>query len=236
MLSRIHQKLGTAGFIVAIVALVAALSGTALAALSGSEKKEVKKIATKIAKKYAGKPGPAGPKGATGPAGPAGAKGATGPKGATGAKGATGPKGATGAKGAAGAAGATGATGPEGSPWTVGGVLPEGETLSGAWAANGAGAFGFMIEDISFNIPLSEAPTVKYVPAKEEKSEPTEECPGSWQEPTAEPGFLCIYEQMRLGGAAPELGNGAEPWGINMLFFTEEKAMVAFGSWAVTAE
>ena len=59
MIERIHQKLGTAGFVIAIVALIAALGGTALAAakLNGTQKKEVEKIA----KKYAGKPGAAGP-------------------------------------------------------------------------------------------------------------------------------------------------------------------------------
>ncbi|MBA3867401.1 MAG: hypothetical protein H0X42_13840 [Solirubrobacterales bacterium] len=49
-ISRIHQKLGTAGFIISIVALVAALGGGAYAAsggLSGKQKKEVEKIAKK---------------------------------------------------------------------------------------------------------------------------------------------------------------------------------------------
>jgi hypothetical protein len=48
MLRRVHQKLGTAGFVISIVALVAALGGGAYAAsgsLSGKQKQEVSKIA-----------------------------------------------------------------------------------------------------------------------------------------------------------------------------------------------
>jgi len=98
VISRIHQKLGTAGFIISIVALVAALTGGAYAAsggLSGKQKKEVEKIA----KKYAGKPG------APGAAGPAGAKGDPGAAGANGTDGASGDKGEKGDPGAKGAQG-----------------------------------------------------------------------------------------------------------------------------------
>ncbi|HEU5063123.1 MAG TPA: hypothetical protein VFT79_08245 [Solirubrobacterales bacterium] len=85
MLSRLHNKLGTAGLVVSIVALVAALTGAAYAAdkLSSQEKKEVKKIA----KKFAGKRGPQGPQGLPGPAGPAGPAGNNGANGADGADG-----------------------------------------------------------------------------------------------------------------------------------------------------
>ena len=59
MFSKLHERLGTAGFVVAIVALVAALAGTAFAAagLNGKQKKEVK-----IRQAVRGKPGsrPAG--------------------------------------------------------------------------------------------------------------------------------------------------------------------------------
>jgi hypothetical protein len=92
MISRIHGKLGTAGFIISIVALVAALGGGAYAAsggLTGKQKKEVEKIA----KKYAGKPGATG---ATGAAGAKGDSGAAGAKGDTGAKGETGAPGSNG--------------------------------------------------------------------------------------------------------------------------------------------
>ena len=73
MFSRMHNKLGTAGLLVAIVALVFAMVGGAYAAkgaLTGKQKKEV----TKIAKKYAGKPGAQGPQGPAGLVGPKGAQ------------------------------------------------------------------------------------------------------------------------------------------------------------------
>ena len=66
--------------------------------------------------------GPAGPKGATGPAGaigPKGATGATGTKGETGTTGATGTKGATGTTGETGPKGETGATGAHAEDGTV---------------------------------------------------------------------------------------------------------------------
>ncbi len=153
----IREPFGKAGLTVAIVALVFAMVGGAFAAagLNGKQKKEV----TKIAKKYAGKPGSAGPQGAAGPAGPQGPAGAPGPKGDTGAKGDTGTAGANGKSVETGTAtagecptggatvqvasepatkkkicnGAAGAPGPEGDPWTAGGTLPSGETETGAW-------------------------------------------------------------------------------------------------------
>ncbi|HEX4753833.1 MAG TPA: hypothetical protein VH268_13105, partial [Solirubrobacterales bacterium] len=65
------------GLIVACCAVLLACAGGAFAAgsFSGPQKKAIGKIATKVAKKYAGKRGPAGP------AGPAGAAGAAGPAG-----------------------------------------------------------------------------------------------------------------------------------------------------------
>ena len=91
MLSRLRERLGIAGLIVAVVALVAAVGGTALAAsgaLTGKQKKEV----NKIAKSYQGK----------GPAGPQGPAGANGTNGSNGKDGAAGNPGAPGAPGAAG--------------------------------------------------------------------------------------------------------------------------------------
>ena len=126
MFTRITDRFGTAGLIVAMIALIAALSGAAYAAkggggLTGKQKKEVEKIA----KKYAGKPGAPG---AAGPAGPAGNAGAAG------AKGDKGDKGDPGEPGAKGATGAQGIQGIPGNPWTAGGVLPPGETETGTWA------------------------------------------------------------------------------------------------------
>jgi hypothetical protein len=204
MFNRIHQKLGTAGFIISIVALVAALGGGAYAAsggLNGKQKKEVEKIA----KKYAGKPGKNGAPGATGPAGPAGAKGDTGGAGATGATG-------------TGATGPQGPQGPKGEPGETGftATLPAGETETGTWSfAKGSGInLGQGIPAaISFSIPLAlplgESQVHLIAKSGEElvfnegtfevEEVPPTKCgialtpPGTVEDPAAAPGDLCVY-------------------------------------------
>lgn len=130
MFSKLHESLGTAGLVVAIVALVVALTGTAFAANKFITKKE----AIKIAKRYAGKNGAPG---AQGPAGPPGAAGAAGEKGATGS---TGPE------------GEVGPTGPAGTE------LLAGQTETGTWGFSGINEFG-PVAMISFPLRLSEQPT-----------------------------------------------------------------------------
>jgi len=177
LISRIHQKLGTAGFVISIVALMAALGGGAYAAsggLNGKQKKEVEKIA----KKFAGKPGAPGSPGSTGPAGPAGAKGDGG------------------AAGAPGAPGKEGKEGKEGSPWTAGGVLPSGKSETGVitWGPPATGQTEAFIP-VSFAIPLSEAVAVHFL----EPGDSTAECPGTQEVPEAVAGNLCIYKVSGFG-------------------------------------
>lgn len=172
MFSKVHDRLGTAGLVVAIVALVAALTGTAFAAagLTGQQKKEVKSIA----KRYAGK---RGPQGAPGPKGDTGATGAPGKDGSNGAQGTAGvsPTGTafTGSKTVGstscteGGIEYTGATtnlvcnGKKGSPWTAGGTLPANATETGAWTLPHVGTdavpagLGTVNVPISFSIPLA---------------------------------------------------------------------------------
>jgi hypothetical protein len=191
MISKLHQRLGTAGFAIAIIALIAALGGSAYAAagLSGKQKKEVEKIS----KKFAGKKGAVGAVGSVGPAGPAG------PAGAAGAKG---DAGAAGAAGATGREGPEGEPGEEGSPWTAGGVLPVGSTETGTWAAFIEGEEG--VTAISFAIPLAKKPTQVVVPVGGTE---TAHCdngtgdPASANNPEAKPGFLCIFIGSAVGDA-----------------------------------
>ncbi|MGE0067559.1 MAG: hypothetical protein AB7T48_09430 [Solirubrobacterales bacterium] len=226
MFSRIHQKLGTAGFVIAIVALVMAMAGGAYAAqqaLNGKQKKEVEKIA----KKYAGKNGKNGAAGAQGPAGPAGPKGdagAAGAAGTAGAKGATGVTGATGA-GATGPTGpaGTGATGPTGATGSTGQTgftetLPSGKTETGTWAHVGEGEFEPAAEaggsklaviPISFPIPLSADIAGSNI-QKNPANFPTgasageiENCPGSASDPKANAGFFCLYNTVAWQGEEP---------------------------------
>jgi len=226
MLSRAHNKLGTAGLVVAVVALIAALTGAAFAAggLTKAQEKQVKKIAKKYAGKR-GKPGPAGPAGPAGPQGLAGAAGDKGDKGETGAKGPEGPE------------------GPEGSPWTAGGVLPEGQTETGAWGLNSAGAaIEFPFDDISFNIPLENKPKYVFIKASEEPAAAAAKgCPGSAENPEADPGKLCVYadveekvvtfpEEETAGGLPKTYRTGA------VFLAVIQNEGVAVGTWAVTAE
>lgn len=193
MISRIHDRLGTAGFVLAIVALMVALSGGAYAAqagLSGKQKKEVKSIAQTEAKKFA----------KAGPAGPAGANGKDGSNGSNGAKGDTGAQGSPGAKGDTGAQGPkgdTGAQGPKGDPWTPDGTLPAGATETGTWRfqIRGTTPEGLELVPLSFPIPLSteDAEAMSFKAIKKEPVVPDVNCPGTVTNPQAIPGYLCVY-------------------------------------------
>jgi hypothetical protein len=245
MLYRLHEKLGTAGFVISIVALLAALGGGAYAAsggLTGKQNKEVAKIAQKEAKKFAGKRGAPGPQG---PAGPAGAKGDIGAKGDTGPTGGSGP---------------TGPQGPQGEPGESTFVenLPPGATETGSWAI---GKFspeqeveGLPLEfPISFPAPLPEgegfseggaAAEVKVV-FMETGETPNANCPGSAEEPLAAEGMICVYQSFGFGATLtsaanvePETGQtnkGAGRRGVALIFTALEEFGSMGGTWAVTA-
>ena len=232
MFSKLHERLGTAGLIVAVIALVAALAGTAFAAagLNSKQKKEVKKITKKFAK--AGPAGPVGPAGAKGDAGAQGPIGLTGPE---------------------------GKRGPEGSPWTAGGTLPSGATETGTWGGavnkikykenetTGAleevvgGAVAMM--PISIPIPTAETPEPILVKPTE-TSAPG--CPGLDSEgtPQAEEGKLCVYAAALFGLTSNEgffdptkqFVPGAAPSGTVFFFECGGAECFAYGTWAVTAE
>jgi hypothetical protein len=228
MFNRIHQKLGTAGFIISIVALVAALGGGAYAAsggLTGKQKKEVTKIAQTEAKKFAGK---------TGATGPAGANGANGAKGDTGAAG------LTGAEGKQGPEGKPGKEGEEGSPWTLGGVLPANATETGTWLLESPTASNELFAPISITIPLKSGLTsgkVHFVTV----GDTTSSCTGSLQHPTAPAGEMCIYENEEPHGVVfknvqlPEIETtGVSPYGALIAFKEVQANALVSGTWAVT--
>jgi hypothetical protein len=222
MVSRIHDKLGTAGFVIAIVALIAALTGVAFAA-GGLTKKQEKQV-TKIAKKYAGEDGATGPQG---------------PKGDPGAKGDTGPEGKQGAPGKDGEAGFCSAGNPEC-------ILPSGATMTGSWAAASPGAaptgepakeFHQAWDAISFPLRVSPAPGEPHY--LENGAEPTEECPGNAENPSAASGNVCFYAGGVLfnGGTGPSFTQPDPSSGVVVKFtpvdFTVRTQV--FGTWAVTA-
>ena len=250
MLQSLHQKLGTAGFVISIVALVAALGGGAYAAsshLSGKQKKEVANIAKHQAKKFGkqgkrGKNGQNGLNGANGAVGPVGLPGAGGPQGLPGAKGADGATGAAGAQGANGANGEEGPEGPEGAEGETGftETLPSEQTETGTYAAGQLTKAGAVFVPLSFPIPLAANVDVHFLAAG---ATPTAECPSGPAEPAAAPGNLCVYETTGFGltyeaAENPETGEQEEEAGQTgaSLNFTGVEFASSRGTWAVTAE
>lgn len=236
MISRIHSKLGTAGLVVAIAALVVALTGVAVAAtgLNSKQKKEVKKIA----KQFAGEDG------APGAVGPPGAKGDPGQKGDPGNEGKQGVQGVPGQDGEDGAC-------SEQNPVCT---LPSEATETGAWAVGFSGSAAPQLLGVSFNLSLEAAPVVHVINKEgkeklfipevgfEEIDQPA--CPGTVEEPEAEPGVLCVYTKVEdkiLGGGfeTPESTfdqNVAYPTGAVVSFIPTSPGASAYGTWAVTAE
>lgn len=219
MISRIHNRLGTAGFVVAIVALVAALSGAAIAAgggkLTPTQKKEVTKIAQKEAKKFPGPAGPAGAAGAAGPAGPAGPAGAAGKNGENGKPGKDGEDGVC----------------SKAKPECI---APAGVTMTGDWSfVSTDPEFGFQL---SYPLRLASNPLgVEWV----EVTHPTANCPGLRE---AAAGHLCIYmeDNAPTSGNFNPVTNFGQTQDVRSGFtaFLSRKAAgesFALGSWAITA-
>ncbi|MBA3866089.1 MAG: hypothetical protein H0X42_07050 [Solirubrobacterales bacterium] len=217
----IREPFGTAGLIVAMIALVAALGGTALAAakLNSTQKKEV----TKIAKKFAGKPGANGANGTNGSNGAPGAKGDAGAAGSPGANGESvkvtslsSPKcnGQAGVEFSNASGSGKACNGQTGFTET----LPAGKTETGIWSVGpiteaGTGTSYTIVPIASFPIPLAsplDGAHVHYIdPAGEEvlgtafsptTQPPGPECEGSAALPSAASGNLCIYAGNQEGG------------------------------------
>lgn len=258
MFDRIHQKLGTASFIISIVALVAALGGGAYAAsggLNGKQKKEVEKIS----KKFAGKPGPMG---SAGPAGPAGKNGADGTKGVNGSNGASGTSATTEHfTGTGHGCTSGGVVVKSASPETAicngqtgfTETLPAGKTETGTWVLQGEQfipiSFPIPIEPNSLSEEGCEEPEgsrvkpcqVHFVPVVNgTETAQVKGCEGGTSlEPAAEPGNFCLFQGE--GAIAPTTAftnpkqGGVKFGGPGLLFFGEATAGFVTGSWAVTA-
>jgi hypothetical protein len=244
MFSMMRQRITLVGLI-ATVAVAFAMSGGAWAA-----KKYIitstKQISPSVLKKLKGKKGPAGP------AGPAGLAGPAGPAGAKGDTGSVGPQGPAGPQGQVGPAGPLLET------------LTPGKTLSGFWGARSSAEVEKVGATISFPFPVDPAPTLYYINADGESgyfrtSDPVtdpgvnagfltpeliaENCPGSADEPLAEPGFLCVYVGARLrmdaDPAALETGllfiSNPTSYGVLLSLSGESPNGYIKGSWAVTA-
>jgi hypothetical protein len=271
MLSAIRKRMHlTPSGVIATLALVFAMTGGAYAAkhyLITS----TKQISPKVLKALKGKAGPAGPAGPAGAAG-AGTAGAAGKEGLPGKEGPLGPEGKAGTSVAGTAAsaaecpvggvkytsasgpnavcnGKTGATGPQGP-------LQSEKTETGAWSFGTKG--GLPVVPVSFTLPLAgplDGNHVVYVGVSEAKK--PAECPGSVAAPSAEPGYLCVYQGIVQGvkevkpgkaeteifapnSSPPVLGLGgklgAGTSGAVIFFLPEGEEPFGWGSWAVTAK
>lgn len=254
MLKSLRARFGAPG-IAAVIALIFATTGGAYALSSGGSAERAAKAGGKVKckAKIKGKKavvtcpakklrGPAGTRGLRGPEGPQGPEGPAGPQGPEGPQGPQGPEGPEGPQGPPGPPGADGADGAPGSPWTLGGVLPPGETETGTYAITGTAEddeYG-VLAPISFPIPLAEelpASNVHFV------SSPTAECDGTLENPTADPGHLCVYQGALIGFSMEGIvksnvvgGPGASRSGAVINFYPSgSNDGLAAGTWAVTA-
>ena len=203
--------------------------------------------------------GRAGANGAQGPAGPAGAAGAGGPQGSAGPQGPAGNAGGQGVKGETGAAGSAGTTGKEGPRGTAGSTGPQGPTGESGFTSvlpkgkTEKGLYNYYANDVtelssggivhvpfSFPIPVKGGVTGVFVPSSEAGHNPT--CTGSFPEPTAPEGVLCVYSthlSTHEVEPTPQFGGINEAGGV-LGFETEAAAadpgyINTEGSWAVTA-
>jgi hypothetical protein len=282
MFSALRRRLTYAN-VAATLALFFAMTGGALAAghyLITS----TKQIKPSVLKSLAGKAGPAGPAGPAGAAGAKGETGATGTTGtgAPGVEGKEGKEGPKGKEGHEGKEGLPGVIHPgetlvpgasETGMWAASGSGDEGKlcvpeaaeapVITSESGSNGCPtgythkeAFGSLaVGAISFTVPLA-APlgeqAVSYIAYQGQNI--AGHCEGSFEEPTAEPGNLCVYESPSrnnaLGGlVAPDLADvgkesGALKTGAIVIAIPEnpsdggivqEGPVFASGSWAVTA-
>jgi hypothetical protein len=251
-LRALREPFGKAGLTVGVIALVMALVGGAYAAggLTKSQEKQV----TKIAKKYAGKPGAAGPQGSPGAAGAAGKDGSNGSNGTNGTNGTSAEAASfSGSKGTC-TEGQGGIEVKSAKPVTYvcngqtgfTETLPSGKTETGAWLGE-SGTAKLIRFSISFPIPLEaalETAQTHFVTAEQVANStiPTG-CAGSPTKPEAAPGNLCLFEGS-VGGFTEGIGfatradtneGGAAPTGAVVVHQTPAENTVYNGTWAVTA-
>jgi hypothetical protein len=265
----LHDQFGTAGLVLSIVAIVLAVGGGAYAA--NHSHATAGRRGPRGPKGETGPPGPAGKEGPAGKPGEPGKAGegvtaSTESKGAGsnckngGSKFVTGSvvtyacNGKNGEKGE----GLEGPEGKEGSPWTAGGTLPKGASETGVWITQEVDSENsFQRVPISFPIPLPEAieeGKALYVSEAEWKAgtgHAAADCTGTVSHPTANEGYLCMYEGNHEGegeffgvvfsfepGAEEPASNSAGTTGaiLTVHYTGEEASHEMIGSFAVTAK
>jgi hypothetical protein len=163
-------------------------------------------------------------------------------KGNTGKTGATGPQGTLGPTGPQGTLGKEGQRGPVG-PFPA--TLPTGQTLTGTYYLGSTDpGTNYAIDQISFQYRLAAAPQAHFIAVT---GTPPSQCPGSAENPKAEPGNLCIYENESVGEAASSFAiyspmnkegvkEGTSPFGVAIeINAAGGGPFWSDGTWAVTA-
>lgn len=214
MFTLIRERVSATG-VIAVLALVFAMGGGAWAAkkyVITSTSQIKPSVLKKLKKKLKGKPGK---------------------------QGATGSAGATGAAGPEGGQGAKGDPGPEGSPWTAGGTLPPGQTETGNWGVLLVEPGAAEWISLSFPIPLEESiDSGSNIHLIANAGEDEEDCPGTAEAPSAEPGHLCVYVYQNFFGIPEFTFTSSQVSGVSFLAEPEsgEESAGATGTFAVTAE
>ncbi len=112
-------------------------------------------------------------------------------------------------------------------------MLGSGQTETGilhAIAPQGGGA-GFLGDQISFTFPLTSAPAVNII-----TSGTTAQCPGSFSNPTATSGNLCVYQKTLIGGSGALTSEFVTQYGVGIYMPTPAGTSYALfeAVWAVT--
>jgi Collagen triple helix repeat (20 copies) len=203
--------------VISCIALFVALGGVGYAATHLSPGS----VGTKQLRKGAVTPlklSPGSKAALSGPAGPTGARGAEGPRGADGARGVEGPR---------------GLPGQEGNPGPVGPLstdLKRDLTLRGDFNVDQLATANGQISGsaISFGFSLAAPPTVEKV-----GNTPTTNCPGSFEDPRAAAGYLCLYR--RTESNVTSVGVNTTRFGADLTVVATTTGRFFYeGDWAVT--
>jgi hypothetical protein len=116
-----------------------------------------------------------------------------------------------------------------------GGEVPAGTTIRGNYSIGNAAAQAGRsagTDSISFGYQLASAPLPAFVPSG---ASPTQQCPGTYDSPQAQPGHLCVYEETGSNQSSPpEVALVNTVGGIVSLFAKDAGASNSYGTWAVT--
>ena len=146
-----------------------------------------------------------------------------------------------GPRGPKGDKGDTGSKGDQGVPGPLLETLTSGKTEVGKYYALGSPAPSgqFAVDVISYQFPLPSTPIDHYLPPG---TASTADCPGSFDNPKAAPGHLCVYSEKRGGTQTSYSSDGMgfdalDRYGfaVNIVSSGSPNNFYDYGSWAVTA-